>query len=445
MIELFYQKKPRLSRGIDRVDSDGFRKNLEVEIARISEKALSSRYRCSPYMEMLVSKGRDKHPRIIARPTVRDKLALSALKSTLHEALPDDVPRKLPNQVIRDLLSTLQANKGCVIVRGDIKSFYDSISHKKLLLSLVARIGHGRVTEMVMTAIRGAVVPAGYRKEDIKKYATNRGVPQGLPISNFLAHMLLSHFDKKIEKEFFAYHRYVDDMILLVPVGGEASAVKRFSKSLSGIGLKLNKEKTKHFSFDERFVFLGYEICDGKARPRLASVEKFIRSVAGLFSQLRQKRLPGRKSKDQEWSEQEFGEVFIEELNEKITGAISQYKQYGWVFYFNESTDLSAFSRVDKIIKKIARASPHLTNELRRSIKSVAKAFHESKWNKSGGYISNYDAIDSHEKRVEFMVRFGYIRRSEVGAVPPGQLVIMYRDVVAQRLARLDQDVGLIS
>ena len=439
----FYRKRGRLGRGIDRIDADRFEARLSQELGVACRRANSSGFLFSPYLEMLVSKGRGKAPRIIARPTIRDKLILTALKDALHEALPDDVPRKLPNQVVRELLAALSSNAEVEIVRLDIQTFYDSIPRPKLLLRLRAKIGDGLAYRLVKAAVEGVIVPENSRRSEYRNHLTMRGVPQGLPISNFLAHLYLSHFDESVRNIHPRYFRYVDDILIVSRKDSPLNVEMDLSKRLNGIGLTVNKEKTKKFSFAEEFVFLGYEIRAGRARPRTASVEKFIRSIASLFSSLKNRRFNGRKSEN--WSPEESGRVFIEEVNERITGAISKGKQYGWVFYYNESTDLSVFHKIDAVIKQMTWRTEHLTNSMKSSVKKVSRSFYESKHNKSGGYISIYDEDATSQQKLKFLIRFSYLSQAEAEGMTPDRLDFIYAARVAERLSRLDRDVGFIS
>ena len=439
----FYRKRAKLSRGVDRVDAARFEARLSQEIGVASRRSKAIDFKFSPYIEKLVSKGRGKVPRIIARPTIRDKLILTALKEALHEGLPDDVPRKLPNQVIRELLASLSKNAEVEIVRLDIKSFYDSIPRAKLLVRLRAKIGEGLAYRLIKAAIEGVIVPENSRRSEYSSHQTSRGVPQGLPISNFLAHVYLSHFDEAVRDVHPSYFRYVDDILVVSAAGCELDVEKDLSKRLNGIGLTVNRDKSKRFRFEDEFVFLGYEIKLGRARPRVSSVEKFIRSIASLFAALKNNNFYGRKSDS--WSPEEIGRVFIEEINERITGAISRGKQYGWVFYFNESTDLSVFYKIDAVIKSMAWRTEHLTNEMKYSIKKVSKAFYESKHNKDGGYINKYDADPTTQQMMSFLMRFGYLTRDAAVAMSPDALTGIYEIKVADRLARLEKDVGFIS
>lgn len=43
-------------------------------------------------------------------------------------------------------------------------------------------------------------------------------------------------------------------------------------------------------------------------------------------------------------------EILIADLNEKITGAISENRRYGWIFYFNAINDMSVLYKIDSII-----------------------------------------------------------------------------------------------
>lgn len=443
LVRIFRRKQAKLGRGVDRIDSAAFERRMSVEVGHASRKAINGKLKFSPYQELLISKGRDKPPRVIARPTIRDNLVLSALKDALHEELPADVPRKLPNQVIRELLNALKVHKGASILRFDIKSFYDSIPHAKLLPMVRKRVGNGLALGLIREAISGYIVPEGYRRLELSKYAIRRGVPQGLPISNFLAHIYLSRIDQKLSDLVLAYFRYVDD-ILVITTDDEAIEVdKSFSKSLAGLGLKVNKEKSRAIGRGEKFDFLGYEIDGGFARPRRASIEKFIRSIAAMFSSFHRGRFIGRRSDS--WSPDERGWVFVEELNERITGAINGGKQYGWVFYFNESTDLSVFAGIDSVIKKMAYRTDELTSGMRHAIKTTLRAYHESKYSKLAGYILNYDANSSIEDKANFLLRLKYVERSALGGMSDQAIDALYASRVSERLSRLEKDVGLIS
>ena len=89
-------------------------------------------YNFSPYLEKLISKGRNKAPRVISIPTIKDRIVLYALKEVLHELFPECVNTELVNKKIKDIFSYLGVSGETKIIRLDIKDFYGSINQKIL-------------------------------------------------------------------------------------------------------------------------------------------------------------------------------------------------------------------------------------------------------------------------------------------------------------------------
>jgi len=440
--ELFKARRSRLSRGVDRVDVDSFERHGFNALDGLADKMIGGTFKFSPYLEKLVSKGRGRNPRLIARATVRDKLVLWAMKDALHEILPGMVPSKLPNQVVREFVAYLAERAGHSVVRVDIESFYDTIDRGELLSLLNSAIGEVGFVQVIEGSIASPIVPAAYRKSEKSSYEQLAGVPQGLPTSNFLANVYMIPFDEKVSAEFRAYVRYVDDMVLIVPKDEAASTYNYIVDGLRKIGLSANRIKSKIYSYEDTFEFLGYEVSSGKVGPKRGSFDKFLRSVAALFNGLRRKALPNRRIFS-DWDDKEFADLFIDELNELITGAVSKGRQYGWVFYFNESNDLTRFALVDSVVKRFSRRTDLLTNAQRSRIKRCVRAVHESRHSKGGGYVKNYDRIDSVGDKIKFLVRYAYLGRDEV--VSAARVEEIYDSVLEQRLSRLERDVGFIS
>lgn len=442
--EIFFRRKASLTPGVDRVNVEAFEKKIDAVLDVTVRKLHEDKFKLSPYLELLISKGKASFPRVVVRPTIRDKLVLIALKEVLHDSFPAHVPRDLPNQVVREVLNSLATHGDCEIVRADIKSFYDSIPHSRLGKSLAKIAPNPAMLSLLLQSIKVAVVPPFHRKEDLNNLVNRRGIPQGLPISNYLANFYLKNLDQKMKAESLSYHRYVDDIVTIVPIGAGKDSLKSLSRKLRPLGLSFNDKKTQIIEAQGAFEFLGYQVRDGKARPRQKSVERFIRSIASFFSMLKQEKLP-RRVRPATWSDEDFANMFVEELNEKITGAISGNKQYGWVFYYNESTDLSVFGQIDAIVKKMARNTDLLTNAQRRMIKSTLRAYWESKHSKTSGYIFNYELIKANWQKAEFLWKKGYFERQHVVRMSPAKIDLEFSRKVSIRLMGLDQDVGVVS
>lgn len=111
------------------------------------------------------------------------------------------------------------------------------------------------------------VVPTVNEFKGSKGSSSNTiGVPQGLAISNILAEISLSIFDKDINAiSDIWFMRYVDDILILTTDGQAESIASNVIEKLQRLNLNphpLNDEnsKSKAGPLRESFDFLGYHI-----------------------------------------------------------------------------------------------------------------------------------------------------------------------------------------
>jgi hypothetical protein len=102
IIEIFYSYiiKHKIE-GIDNIDNDSFRKNMASHVDHIS--GTINDYHYSPYLEKLISKGKNKNPRVISIPTIKDRIVLYVLKELLHQYFPKCVNNELVNMKIKEI------------------------------------------------------------------------------------------------------------------------------------------------------------------------------------------------------------------------------------------------------------------------------------------------------------------------------------------------------
>lgn len=93
----------------------------------------------------------------------------------------------------------------------DLKSFFDTVDHERLLARLRRKIGGGVLLRLIGRYLRaGVVLPDGSRE------ATPCGVPQGGPLSPLLANIVLDPLDRELERRGHAFARYADDFVIVV-------------------------------------------------------------------------------------------------------------------------------------------------------------------------------------------------------------------------------------
>ena len=153
------------TKGIDKLNAIGFQ-NRKKELLKATEgKIFDETYTFSPYVEVLKLKGRNKHPRIISIPTVRDRIILFAIKEYLHDLFPESINKKLPNSYIRDIKKYFLANKKKKhFLKIDITKYYDTIDRELLLKKLKEKGVDDFVLRLIENSIETPTVPQNTKK-----------------------------------------------------------------------------------------------------------------------------------------------------------------------------------------------------------------------------------------------------------------------------------------
>lgn len=110
------------------------------------------------------------------------------------------------NAIVRDLVAYLKEPIPKIIIRADIKSFFESISFERLIKELE---GDGYVSHKSMKLLKNM----SYRmKEDDASF-----IPRGMSFTSSLSEFYLRDIDRNIRnlRGVYFYRRYVDDMIVL--------------------------------------------------------------------------------------------------------------------------------------------------------------------------------------------------------------------------------------
>ncbi|WP_241626391.1 reverse transcriptase domain-containing protein [Rosenbergiella epipactidis] len=435
------------AKGIDRLHGTQYSLRAQRDLVKTSEKCLSGSFRFSPYLEMLKSKGRGKKPRVISIPTVRDRVVLRQLNIFLCKVFPEYVPKSVASTYIRSLSSDfLSANPDDVYICScDIEGFYDNIIKNRLIKKLSSRISSKKALNLIIRSLLTPTSHSSAKKSQRKEFFNkDKGVPQWLSISNVLASIYMSEIDASMGTFNIKYFRYVDDVLMY---GDKESVLKAYLSirrklKLRGLNTHPPSSPKTHLGYlNQPFGFLGYVFKGNDITVRDSTLEAFLQSIAARFSDFTHNK-NRRLKKYPHLSIDDLKEIFVEELNEKITGAISGNKRYGWVAYYSNINDLSLLHKIDFIAKEMFSRLSDFDLKPPTELKKISRSYYEIKFNPHGGYIRNYDKIETLKQKTEFLVSRGRISPDE--RLTREQIEERFERYKATILSRMQADEGEI-
>lgn len=435
------------AKGIDRLNGMQYSLRAQRDLIKASEKCLNGSFRFSPYLEMLKSKGRGKNPRVISIPTVRDRVVLRQLNIFLCKVFPEYVPKSVASTYIRALSSDfLSANPDDVYICScDIEGFYDNIIKMRLIKKLSSRINSKKALNLIVRSLLTPTTHGSAKKSQRKEFFNKeKGVPQGLSISNVLASIYMSDIDASMDGFNVNYYRYVDDVLIY----GERECVSKAYLSirrklkLRGLNTHPPSSPKTHLGYlNQPFGFLGYVFKGNDITVRDTTLEAFLQSIAARFSDFTHNK-NRRLKKYSHLSIDDLKEIFVEEFNEKITGAISGNKRYGWVAYYSNINDLSLLHKIDFIAKGMFSRLSDFDYQPPAELKKISRSYYEIKFNPQGGYIRNYDKIETLKQKTDFLVNRGRIAPDE--RLTRDQIEERFERYKATILSRMQADEGEI-
>jgi RNA-directed DNA polymerase len=262
----------RGSGGVDGQSLEEFSAQLDQHLERLERELREDTYQPRPVRQVRIPKaGKLGEYRMLGVPTIYDRVCQQALLNRLEpvfEPVFDDANfgyrRGLSTQdAMRKVWKEIQSGREW-IVDGDLKDFFGSVEHEKLLALVAQRIADGRVLRLMKAMLKAG----SYGKGQL--YPTERGTPQGGVVSPILSNVLLTPFDREMRRKGYQVTRYADDWLITCKSAAEArAAIAAAHRILEQLGVALHPEKTRIVHVEHGFEFLGYKIKRGKRRFKL--------------------------------------------------------------------------------------------------------------------------------------------------------------------------------
>jgi RNA-directed DNA polymerase len=268
--------------GVDHVTIAMFQAHLDAEMKRLSEQLRNDTYRPQAIRRHYIPKPGMQEKRPLGIPTVRDRVVQTALRMVIEPIFEHEFAEQSygfrPKRGCKDALrrvDELLKSGYCYIVDADLKSYFDTIPHDRLMTLIGQKVSDGRVLNLIRAFLKQGIL------EEMREWTPEMGSPQGAVISPLLSNIYLNPLDHLMAQQGFEMVRYADDFVILCRSPDEATrALAAVQEWTAAAGLTLHPTKTKIVNAKEdAFEFLGYRLEGGKRYPRTKSLTKLKETI----------------------------------------------------------------------------------------------------------------------------------------------------------------------
>jgi len=343
-------RRNRGAAGVDAITLAGIEQyGVERFLQELGEVLRAGEYRPAAVLRRYIPKA-DGRKRPLGIPTVRDRVAQMAAKLVLEPIFEARFcaasygfrPKRSATMAL-EALRERGARGGNHVLDADIRDYFGSIDHDKLMKLVERRVSDRRVLKLLWQWLRAGVMDEGVLSENMA------GTPQGGVISPLLSNIYLHVLDAAWERDGAQYGllvRYADDFVVMCDTEQQVErAESRVRAILTRLGLELHPEKTRRVDLSRGsggFDFLG---CHLRKRMSGAVWEKWRRRVYFLQrwpSQRAMKRIRGRVK------ELTPRAVCHRDMRETI--ALLNPVLRGWGNYFGTGNAAKRFGAVDNYV-----------------------------------------------------------------------------------------------
>ena len=277
--------------GVDGKTRDYFKKTYDHQIETIRQHLKGRSFKPQPVRRTHIPKA-DGRKRSLGIPALRDRIVQEALRMILDPIYESDFQaysfgfRK--GRCTMDAIAVLmplfnRSLKYYYVIEGGLKSYFDTVNHRKLLSLLKRRIADRKLIDLLWKFLKAGVMEGSLFAK------TEAGVPQGGIISPLLANLYLNEFDKWAEERWhrrdpsqrqkvrrdgggnYVMVRYADDFVVATndTIAGARRAKAEIKAFLEEeLHLTLSETKTKITHVNDGFDFLGFHIQRRKPEGR---------------------------------------------------------------------------------------------------------------------------------------------------------------------------------
>ena len=263
--------------GVDGQSVKRFAAQAEMYLKELSVALERGTYRAMAVRRVEISKGGGKH-RPLGIPVVKDRIVQTALKFVLEPIFEREFlgmsygfrPGRGCKDALREVEGWLKEGY-TFVVDADLRSYFDTIPHARLMERVKEHVSDGRVIELIEAFLQQDII------KDLERWTPSGGTPQGAVVSPLLANIYLHALDCQMKQKGYRMVRYADDFVVLCRSAEQAqAALAEVNAWVEANGLSLNVEKTHVGDCRQEgqgFEFLGYRFEAGRRWVRRKSLK----------------------------------------------------------------------------------------------------------------------------------------------------------------------------
>lgn len=263
--------------GVDHRTVADWSERLPESIGELSSRLKAGTYVPSAIRRVQIPKPGTNEKRPLGIPTVCDRIVQAAVLNVIEPIFERDFAEQSygfrPGRGCKDALRRVKeliGRGGYYVVDADLKGYFDTIPHDRLMGRLREEIADGRLLSLIESFLKAPIQDGPCWK------VPTESTPQGAVLSPLLSNIYLSPLDHLMAESGFEMVRYADDFVILCRTSAEADrALELVQAWVSENGLTLHPTKTKVVDVrTDGFDFLGYHFRDHRQWPRQKSQQK---------------------------------------------------------------------------------------------------------------------------------------------------------------------------
>lgn len=263
--------------GVDHVTCSEFERQLPDSIWDLSDRLKAGTFEPQAIRRVHIPKPGSSETRPLGIPTVRDRVVQASIVHVIEPIFERDFaehsygfrPERSCHDALRRVDELVQA--GYIhVVDADLKGYFDTIPHERLMARLREKITDGALLKLIESFLKADIL------DGMERWTPEAGAPQGAVLSPLLSNIYLDPLDHLLARQGYQMVRYADDFVILCRTAEEAaSALEVVRQWVMENELVLHPTKTHVVRVDEEgFDFLGYHFQGRQKWVRGKSMQK---------------------------------------------------------------------------------------------------------------------------------------------------------------------------